>query len=77
MAKRIMARRGPRIGDELLSYDDVGHPIPYTYVPLGGDKGGESFAVGGTLQGEAKAQRNAWPHIVAFLKKAAEHGLAK
>jgi dienelactone hydrolase len=77
MAKRIIARRGPRIGDELLSYDDVGHPIPYTYVPLGGDKGGESFAIGGTLQGEAGAQRNAWPHIVAFLKKAAEHGLAK
>jgi dienelactone hydrolase len=67
MAKRIAARRGSRAGDTLIAYDDVGHPIPYAYVPLAGDRAHAPFAVGGTTDGMARAQADAWPRLLAFL----------
>jgi dienelactone hydrolase len=67
MAKRILDRRRGRSGDALIAYDDVGHPIPYAYVPLAGDRAHAPFAVGGTTEGMARAQAEAWPRILAFL----------
>jgi pimeloyl-ACP methyl ester carboxylesterase len=71
MANRIMARRGHAYSDALVAYDEVGHPIPYTYAPLRGDFSHEKFAVGGTVHGTVKAQADAWPRILEFLEDAA------
>ena len=77
MARRILARRGnDHPFDALLAYGDVGHPIPYAYYPLGGDRGHLPFAVGGTARGTAKAQADAWPKILAFLDTAAHRRLS-
>jgi dienelactone hydrolase len=73
MAGRIMARlRRHRhaYADQLLTYDHVGHPIPYAYLPT--PKRDEGlFAIGGTSEGAARAQADAWPRLLAFLTEAA------
>jgi dienelactone hydrolase len=70
MALRVMARRRHRVGDELVAYSDVGHPIPYAWLPSGGERSRLKFAVGGTQAGTAMAEADAWPRILAFLTKA-------
>jgi bile acid acyltransferase/acyl-CoA thioester hydrolase-like protein/acyl-CoA thioester hydrolase/bile acid acetyltransferase-like protein len=70
MAERIMARlhlRGHTYRDQSLSFEDVGHAIPYVYLPTRGNWRDSPLAVGGTPEGMAKAQANAWPQILKFL----------
>ncbi len=73
MATRLMERlrrhRHP-YGDEHLSYDGVGHPIPFDYVPTAGSRQGTKLMVGGTPEGTALAQADSWPKILRFLVKA-------
>jgi hypothetical protein len=54
-----------------LSYDQVGHSIPCEYLPNAGDFSGLKIVIGGTAEGVAKAQRDSWPRILAFLTQAA------
>lgn len=77
MAGRIMARLRGRhpYPDVMVAYDDVGHPIPYAYTPLGGDRRRAALDVGGTEAGTAKAQADAWPKILAFLEAAAHRSV--
>jgi len=70
MAGRIMGRlrlRGHAYRDQSLTFADVGHAIPYVYLPTRGNWRDSPFAVGGTAEGMAKAQANAWPQILKFL----------
>jgi dienelactone hydrolase len=74
MARRVLARRrrfGSAGVDRLLIYDEVGHPIPYAYLPTRKRDGDGPFAVGGTPEGAARAQADAWPRILQFLTEAA------
>jgi pimeloyl-ACP methyl ester carboxylesterase len=74
MAQRIEARRrrfGRAAGDQLVIYPGVGHPIPYAYLPVRQHDADGPFAVGGTPEGEARAQADAWPRILRFLTDAA------
>lgn len=78
MADRIMTRlklHHHPYADELLAYDDVGHPIPNAYLPLAGDREHSRFAVGGTPEGSAKALADSWPKVLAFLDSAARRSL--
>lgn len=80
MADRIVARlkrHNHPYPDQLLAYPGVGHPVPYAYLPLAGDRSRSRFAVGGTPEGYAKAQSDAWPKMVAFLNAAAARVLHK
>jgi pimeloyl-ACP methyl ester carboxylesterase len=75
MAARIMARlrlRGHAYRDQSLTFADVGHSIPYVYLPTRGNWRNSPFAIGGTPEGMAKAQVNAWPQILKFLREAAD-----
>jgi dienelactone hydrolase len=75
MSDAIMARlrRSARAyGDEQLKYVHVGHAIPFVYLPTSGRWQDSPFAVGGTPDGMAKAQADAWPKILKFLSDAAE-----
>jgi hypothetical protein len=75
MAERIMSRlrlHGHSYPDQSVTFADVGHPIPYFYLPTSGNWRDSPFAVGGTPQGMAKAQANAWPQILKFLSDAAD-----
>jgi len=74
MAARIMARlrgHGHPWPDQSLSYAGVGHPIPYVYLPTRGRWSDTPFAIGGTPEGMAKAQADAWPRILKFLSDSA------
>jgi bile acid acyltransferase/acyl-CoA thioester hydrolase-like protein/acyl-CoA thioester hydrolase/bile acid acetyltransferase-like protein len=75
MAGRIMDRlrlRGHAYRDQSLTFTDVGHSIPYVYLPTRGDWQDSPFAIGGTPEGMARAQANAWPQILKFLLGAAD-----
>jgi dienelactone hydrolase len=75
MATRVMERlrqhRHP-YEDEHLSYDGVGHPIPFEYVPTAGSRRRSRLMVGGTPEGTALAQADSWPKILRFLTKASK-----
>jgi dienelactone hydrolase len=74
MADRLMNRlkqHGHAYHDVHLSYDQVGHSIPCEYLPTAGDFSGLKIVIGGTADGVAKAQRDSWPKILAFLNQAA------
>ena len=74
MAEKLTARlkqHGHAYHDVHLSYDQVGHWIPYEYLPTAGDLSKLRLVVGGTADGVAKAQRDSWPRILAFLAQAA------
>jgi pimeloyl-ACP methyl ester carboxylesterase len=73
MATRVMERLRRHhhpYEDEHFSYDRVGHPIPFEYVPTAGSRRGSKLAVGGTPEGAALAQADGWPRILRFLVKA-------
>lgn len=75
MAERIMARlrlHGHAYRDQSVTFADVGHPIPYVYLPTRGNWRNSPFAVGGTPEGMAKAQADAWPQILRFLSDEAD-----
>jgi hypothetical protein len=70
MAGRIMSRlrlHGHAYPDQSLTFADVGHSIPYVYLPTRGNWQDAPFAIGGTPEGMAKAQADAWPQILEFL----------
>jgi len=74
MADRIMGRLhrfGHPYADQSLKYAAVGHPIPYVYLPTRGRWSDSPLAVGGTPEGMAKAQADAWPRVLTFLSEAA------
>jgi pimeloyl-ACP methyl ester carboxylesterase len=74
MAERVMARLHRNhhpYSDQLLAYDEVGHSIPCTYVPIAGNRQRARYAVGGTPDGTSIAQADAWPRILKFLRDAA------
>jgi hypothetical protein len=64
-------RSGHPHADRSLTYAGVGHPIPFAYLPTNGRWSDLAIAVGGTPQGMAKAQADAWPEILRFLADAA------
>jgi pimeloyl-ACP methyl ester carboxylesterase len=75
MAERIMSRlrlHGHAYRDRFLTFSDVGHAIPYVYLPTHGNWRDSPFAIGGTPEGMAQAQANAWPQILEFLLGTAE-----
>jgi dienelactone hydrolase len=69
LSQRLQRQQHP-FSDRSIVYDRVGHPIPFAYLPTGGDRAGSRFAVGGTAPGTAEAQANAWPAILQFLDDA-------
>ena len=73
MASRIMARLHAHhhpYADEAWFYPGTGHPIPYAYLPTGGQRQTMPFAIGGNAEGTARAQADAWPRILKFLHAA-------
>jgi hypothetical protein len=75
MAERIMARlrmHGHAYRDQSLTFAEVGHAIPFVYLPTKGNWRDSPFAVGGTSEGMAKAQADAWPQILKFLSDEAD-----
>ena len=75
MAERIMGRLrlyGHAYKDQSVTFADVGHAIPYVYLPTRGNWQDSPLAVGGTPEGMAKAQASAWPQILKFLSEAAD-----
>jgi dienelactone hydrolase len=76
MARAIMERRAERgrhPSDELLVYPGAGHLIGKAYVPAGSTRiAGGRIETGGSPQANARAQADAWPRVLAFLRKALE-----
>jgi dienelactone hydrolase len=73
MAARLMERRGQgrrAHRDENTTYDGAGHWLPMAYVPTRGSRQNMSLAIGGTPEGAARAQADAWPRILRFLAEA-------
>jgi len=73
MAGRIMARlhrTGHPYADRSLTYPGVGHPIPFAFLPTNGRWSDLAIAVGGSPEGMAKAEADAWPRILQFLAEA-------
>jgi hypothetical protein len=64
--------QGHAYRDQSVTFADVGHPIPYVYLPTQGNWRNSPFAVGGTPEGMARAQANAWPQILKFLSDEAD-----
>ncbi|MDQ4080858.1 MAG: dienelactone hydrolase family protein, partial [Gemmatimonadota bacterium] len=73
MAQAIMeqrANRGRHASDELLIYRGAGHLIGKAYVPAGSTRiAGGRIETGGTPSANARAQADAWPRVLAFLRK--------
>ncbi len=73
MAQRIMQRRGERGGharDRLLAYAGAGHLIGKAFLPSGSTRiAGGRIETGGTPTANARAQADAWPKVIAFLKE--------
>lgn len=75
MAERIMGRlrlHGHAYQDQSLTFPEVGHSIPYVYLPARGVWQNSPFDVGGSPEGIAKAQASAWPQMLKFLLDAAD-----
>lgn len=73
MAQRIMRRRverGGHPGDRLLSYAGAGHLIGKAFLPAGSTRiAGGRIETGGTPGANARAQADAWPNVVEFLRR--------
>jgi dienelactone hydrolase len=74
MARQIIARRQKhrvRYLDVLLHYANAGHLIGKAYLPVGTTLvGGGRLETGGTVEGDALAQADAWPRVLSFLATA-------
>ena len=69
MQRRALPKRHP--DDQLLVYPQAGHLIGKAFVPAGSTRtGGGRLETGGTSAGNARAQADAWPRVLAFLAKA-------
>lgn len=70
MSKEVLNRRpgGAAAGDHHQRYPSCGHLIRYPYVPTTG-LWTSGIAFGGTPEGLAAAQADAWPRILGFLDK--------
>jgi BAAT / Acyl-CoA thioester hydrolase C terminal len=80
MAERSMSRLRLHLHgyqDRSLTFPDVGHAIPYAYLPVRGSWRDSPFAVGGTPEGMVGAQAKAWPQIIEFLSDATKPALAR
>lgn len=65
------AKRGRHVSDELLVYRGAGHLIGKAYMPAGSTRiAGGRIETGGTPNANARAQADAWPRVLAFLRKA-------
>jgi dienelactone hydrolase len=72
---QILRRRrlhGHAYRDQSVTFADVGHSIPYVYLPTRGNWRDSPFAIGGTPEGMAKAEASAWPKILDFLLSEAD-----
>ena len=73
MARAIVERRAKRGGhayDALLVYPGAGHLIGKAYLPAGSTLvGGGRIETGGTPEANARAQADAWPKVLTFLRK--------
>lgn len=54
---------------EHLSYEHAGHNIGLYYEPTTRSTGGGGLALGGTPEGNARAQAGSWPRVLQFLKE--------
>jgi dienelactone hydrolase len=76
MARQIMERRAARGGhvdDRLLAYAGAGHLIGKSFLPAGSTRiAGGRIETGGRPAANARAQADAWPRVVQFLKGAAD-----
>lgn len=59
-----------------LSYPDAGHSISFPYEPTTIRRpihpySKRPYTAGGTAEGDAKANADSWPKIIAFLRQAA------
>lgn len=54
---------------EHLCYEDAGHAIRKSYVPAINSVAGPRWALGGTAEGNAKAQADSWPKVLRFLER--------
>jgi dienelactone hydrolase len=69
MQRRALPKRHP--DDQLLVYPRAGHLIGKAFLPAGSTRtGGGRLETGGTSAGNAQAQADAWPRVLAFLAKA-------
>ncbi len=72
MAEELMARRADGRGhplDQLLSYENAGHLIGKAFLPSGGTRIARGrLETGGSPEGNASAQADAWPRVLAFLE---------
>ena len=74
MARQVMQRRASRGGhpeDRLMAFAGAGHLIGKSFLPAGSTRiAGGRIETGGTPAGNARAQAEAWPRVVQFLKGA-------
>jgi dienelactone hydrolase len=72
MAQRILRRRAERGGhahDRLLAYAGAGHLIGKAFLPSGSTRiAGGRIETGGTPAANARAQADAWPKVLEFLR---------
>lgn len=71
MSQLIMARLkklGHHFADQHLAYDNAGHLIGKAYLPSGSTLGaGGRMETGGTVAGNAHAQKDSWERVLKFL----------
>lgn len=72
MAQRVMERRataGGHVRDRLLAYQGAGHLIGKGLLPAGSTRiAGGRLETGGTPAANARAQADAWPKVIEFLR---------
>jgi hypothetical protein len=51
-----------------LSYDSAGHGIAIAYIPMRDSASGGRFALGGTMEANARATADSRPKVLQFLK---------
>jgi hypothetical protein len=73
MAREVLRRRrrlGGHRADTVRAYPDAGHLIGKSYVPGGTTLvGGGRLETGGSVPANARAQADAWPHVLRFLER--------
>lgn len=52
-----------------LAYDGAGHAIRKAYLPAAGTLATDAFGLGGTMEGNARAQADSWPKVLQFLRE--------